>query len=147
MSYGPHHQPLKATDVVGTTALIGVFTVTITAALLGALNLPTLPSLAWSLIFAVLPWIQAWSIREYDPLCRPYLKSMLFMAKLGTSFVTGGLTYLLFDDAEQSPDPVLRISCWVLIAAFPAINALILSRGMLVADWVLNGRVLPWLRR
>lgn len=147
MSYGPHHQPLKSIDRGGTIAVILVFTITTTASVLGGFNLPTLPRLAWTLIFAVLPWIQSRSIREYDPLCRPYLKSVWFIAKLTTSFVTPIILNPLFDGGEQSSDPVLRTSCWVLIAIFPLLKTLILGCGMVVADVLLDGRTLPWIRK
>ena len=146
MSYGPHHHPLKAIDVAGTTALIAVFAATITGAILGALDLLTFPPLAWDLIFAILPWIQGRSIREYAAPIRPYLKSVMHMAKLGASFINFGISHLLFTGAEQTSDSLLRISCWVLIAGFPALNAIILAYCVAIADLILDDRVLPWLK-
>lgn len=147
MPYGPHHQPLKAIDLAGNIATFAVFATTITAATLGALDLLALPQLAWNLIFAVLPWIQSRSIREYDEAARPYIKSVSHMAILGTSFVAQPLSHFLFEGGEQASDPILRASCWVLIGAFPILNAIISGYCTAIADLILDDRTLPWLKK
>lgn len=142
MSYGPHHRPLKAIDIGGTIAMFTVFAATITAATLGALDLLLLPQLAWTLVFAVLPGIQSLSIHEYDERKRPYLKSVTRLAKVGTTVATVVLAHFLFEGVEQSSDPVLQISCWVLLAAFPLLKAIIAGYSTMLADIILDGRTL-----
>lgn len=147
MSYGPHHRPLKAIDIAGTIAMFTVFATTITAATLGALDLLLLPQPAWTLVFAVLPRIQSLSICEYDERKHPYLKSVTRLAGVGTTVVSAVLAHFLFEGVEQSSDPVLQISCWVLLAAFPLLKAVIAGYSTTLADIILDGRTLTMRRK